>query len=65
MATFTPSVKRAIEKAKTLEINTIAPGHGPVYRTNPKKIMDDYSRLPGTEGRARTKSPYCGDQCAE
>lgn len=45
MATFTPSVKRAIEKAKTLEINTIAPGHGPVYRTNPKKIMDDYSRF--------------------
>jgi len=45
MATFTPSVKKAIEKAKTLEINTIAPGHGPVYRKNPQKIIDDYSRF--------------------
>ena len=44
MATFTSSVKKAIEKAKTLEINTIAPGHGPVYRKNPQKIIDDYSR---------------------
>ncbi len=45
MATFTSSLKKAIEKAKTLEINTIAPGHGPVYRKNPKKIIDDYSRF--------------------
>lgn len=45
MATFTPSVKKAIEKAKTLEVKTIAPGHGPVYRKNPGKIMDDYSRF--------------------
>jgi len=45
MATFTPSVKKAIEKAKSLEINIIAPGHGPVYRKNPQKIMDDYSRF--------------------
>jgi len=44
MATFTQSVKKAIEKAKSLEINTIAPGHGPVYRNNPRKIMDDYLR---------------------
>lgn len=45
MATFTASVKKAIEKAKTLETRTIAPGHGPVYRKNPKKIMDDYARF--------------------
>ena len=44
MATFTASVKKAIEKAKTLEIKTIAPGHGPVYRKDPQKIMDDYLR---------------------
>ncbi|HHW00096.1 MAG TPA: FprA family A-type flavoprotein [Clostridiaceae bacterium] len=44
MATFTPSVKKAVEKAKSLEINTIAPGHGPVYRKNPQKIIDEYSR---------------------
>ncbi|NLM96530.1 MAG: FprA family A-type flavoprotein [Halanaerobiaceae bacterium] len=45
MTTFTPSIRKAIEKAKELEINIIAPGHGPVYRKNPQKIMDDYSRF--------------------
>ena len=45
MGTFTVSVKKAIEKAKTLEISTIAPGHGPVYRKNPQKIIDDYTRF--------------------
>jgi len=45
MATFTPSLKKAIEKAKSLDISIIAPGHGPVYRKNPQKIIDDYSRF--------------------
>ena len=45
MATFTTSLKKAIDKAKTHEINTIAPGHGPVYRKNPQKIIDDYYRF--------------------
>ncbi|HHW46844.1 MAG TPA: FprA family A-type flavoprotein [Clostridiales bacterium] len=45
MATFTPSIRKAIGKAKTLDINIIAPGHGPVYRKNPHKIIDDYSRF--------------------
>jgi len=45
MATFTSSVKKAIEKAESFEISTIAPGHGPVYRTNPQKIIDDYTRF--------------------
>jgi len=45
MATFTSSLRKAIEKAKTLDINIIAPGHGPVYRKNPQKIMDDYHRF--------------------
>jgi anaerobic nitric oxide reductase flavorubredoxin len=44
MATFTPSVKKAIGKAKEMDIKTIAPGHGPVYRKDPQKIIDDYSR---------------------
>lgn len=56
MATFTPNVKKAIEKAKTLEINTIAPGHGPVYRKNPQKIIEDYSRFVRyTEGKGKNK----------
>ncbi len=45
MATFTAVLKKAIDKAKSLEINTIAPGHGPVYRKDPQKIIDDYSRF--------------------
>jgi anaerobic nitric oxide reductase flavorubredoxin len=45
MITFKSGVKKAIEKAKTLELNTIAPGHGPVYRKNPQKIIDDYIRF--------------------
>jgi flavorubredoxin len=45
MATFTSSVRKAIEKAKTLEIKAIAPGHGLVYRKNPQKILNDYVRF--------------------
>jgi len=45
MTTFTPSLRKAIEKARELEINIVAPGHGPVYRKNPQKIMDDYYRF--------------------
>lgn len=45
MTTFTPMLRKAIEKSKELEIEMIAPGHGPIYRYNPQKIMDDYSRF--------------------
>ena len=45
MATFTPSLRKAIQKARELDIRTIAPGHGPVYRKNPQKIIDDYFRF--------------------
>ncbi|NLC52542.1 MAG: FprA family A-type flavoprotein [Firmicutes bacterium] len=45
MGTFTSSLRKAIEKANALEIKTIAPGHGPVYRKNPQKIIADYSRF--------------------
>lgn len=44
MITFTPSLRKAIEKAGELEIKTIAPGHGPLYRKNPQKIVYDYYR---------------------
>src|SRR5699024_1984442 len=45
MTTFTPMLRKAIEKSKEFEINTIAPGHGPLYRKNPQKIIDDYARF--------------------
>ncbi|MDW7669417.1 MAG: FprA family A-type flavoprotein [Bacillota bacterium] len=45
MATFTPQVKKAIEKTGEFDIKLIAPGHGPIYRKNPQKIIDDYTRF--------------------
>ncbi|MBS4537377.1 FprA family A-type flavoprotein [Clostridium sp. D2Q-11] len=45
MGTFAPMVKKAIKKSKELDIDIIAPGHGPIYRQNPQKIMSDYSRF--------------------
>jgi len=45
MTTFTPMVSRAIQKTAELDVSIIAPGHGPVYRTNPQKIIDDYVRF--------------------
>ncbi len=44
MMTFVPLLKRAIAKTKTLDLAMIAPGHGPLYRGNPEKIIDGYSR---------------------
>jgi len=45
MGTFTTMVKKAIQKTKELDINIIAPGHGPLYRKNPQKIVEDYLRF--------------------
>ena len=44
MTTFSTMAERAIKKTKTLALDMIAPGHGPVYRNHPKKIIDDYER---------------------
>lgn len=45
MATFTTAVKKAIQKTEEMDINLIAPGHGPLYRKAPEKIIDDYKRF--------------------
>lgn len=45
MATFTTAVKKAIQKIEEMDINLIAPGHGPLYRKAPEKIIDDYKRF--------------------
>jgi len=45
MTTFTSMLKKAIQKSKEFDIKIIAPGHGPIYRKNPQKIMDDYMRF--------------------
>ena len=42
MSTFSPMVKRAIAKTKELDVGMIAPGHGPIYKKNPEKIVNAY-----------------------
>jgi flavorubredoxin len=42
VATFSPQVKKAIEKCRKLPIKMIAPGHGLIWR-EPEKIMQAYS----------------------
>ncbi len=44
VAAFSGPVRKAISKVKQLDIDIIAPGHGIVWRKNPQKIVDDYSR---------------------
>lgn len=46
VASVTPAVKKAIEKVEALgsALKIIAPGHGIVWRKNPRKIIDDYKR---------------------
>jgi len=44
VAAFSLPVKKAIDKCSKLPIKIIAPGHGIVWRKNPNKIVEDYSR---------------------
>jgi len=44
VAAFSLPVKKAIEKCSALPIKIIAPGHGIVWRKDPNKIVEDYSR---------------------
>lgn len=44
VAAFSMPVKKAIEKCLALPIKIIAPGHGIVWRKDPKRIIDDYAR---------------------
>jgi anaerobic nitric oxide reductase flavorubredoxin len=44
VAAFSVPVKKAIEKCESLPTRIIAPGHGIVWRGNPARIVQDYSR---------------------
>ncbi|WIV13542.1 FprA family A-type flavoprotein [Proteiniborus sp. MB09-C3] len=44
VAAFSMPVKKAIDKCSALPVKIIAPGHGIVWRKNPNKIVEDYSR---------------------
>ncbi len=52
MMPFRSMGREALEKIKELEINIIAPSHGPIYR-NPAKILEAYKKW--TEGETKEK----------
>lgn len=53
VAKYSPIVQKALKRLGDLEINMIAPTHGPIWRTNPETIVDFYdkwSRYEAEEG---------------
>ncbi len=53
MMPFSKMVGRALDKIKQLDISTIAPSHGPIYK-DPEKIMNSYRKW--SEGRVEKKA---------
>jgi anaerobic nitric oxide reductase flavorubredoxin len=45
LARFSPSVGRAIDQLKGLDLRIIAPGHGLVWRRDPQRIVSLYQRF--------------------
>jgi flavorubredoxin len=43
VAKYHPMVIRALDKLKDLEVKIVAATHGPIWRSNPQKIINDYS----------------------
>ncbi|TVR68909.1 MAG: FprA family A-type flavoprotein [Spirochaetaceae bacterium] len=41
---YSAPAKKAVIKTESLPVKIIAPGHGIVWRQNPRKIIDDYKR---------------------
>ncbi|MCS7112065.1 MAG: FprA family A-type flavoprotein [Ignisphaera sp.] len=41
---YTRNVLEALEKLKGIEMRIIAPSHGPIYRSNPNRIVELYKR---------------------
>jgi flavorubredoxin len=48
---------QALEKIRGLDIGTIAPGHGPIYR-NPDRILEPYRRWTAGETREKAAIAY-------
>lgn len=45
VSSFSTFVLRAIKKLENVEVKTVCPSHGVVWRKNPKKIIEIYKRL--------------------
>lgn len=52
---FSPYMLKAIEKIKLLDINTIAPGHGPILRSNWKKYVERSKKIAELAGNKKVK----------
>ncbi len=57
MMPFAKMGRKALDKIKDLEIDMIAPSHGPVHR-NPDTIMDAYKRWTAGETREKVVAVY-------
>ncbi len=57
MMPFRVMAQRAMEKLENLEINTIAPSHGPIHR-NPRRILDAYKKWVNGETRKKAILVY-------
>jgi flavorubredoxin len=57
MMPFRTMAQRAMEKIKDLEIDTIAPSHGPIYR-NPQRILEAYRKWAGGETKRKATIVY-------
>ncbi len=57
MMPFRPMAQKALEKIKGLEIEIIAPSHGPIYR-NPERILNVYKKWSNGETKQKTTIVY-------
>jgi flavorubredoxin len=57
MMPFRVMAQRAMEKLENLEINIIAPSHGPIHR-NPRRILDAYKKWVNGETRKKAILVY-------
>ncbi len=57
MMPFRKTIKKNLDKIKNLEIETIAPSHGPMYN-NPKFILDAYKDWISDEPKNEVVIPY-------
>ena len=57
MMPFRPMAQKALEKIKDLEIEIIAPSHGPIYR-NPERILNAYKKWANGETKQKATIVY-------
>ena len=57
MMPYTNMAQKALQKVKALEIDTIAPSHGPIYR-NPQRILEAYDRWASGETKLKATIAY-------